>query len=120
MALVARVGFAADAVPHDGVGDAGRRELGLDLRGRDGGGDHVQLALAHGVWRVGQLVLLVEDDADVLALRVLGGIPVVLDVTGGQGVDGVVAPEAAVLARIPLCAALLVYNVTRYDVGICE
>lgn len=92
MALVARVGLAADALPHDGVGDARGRELGLGLQRHHGRGHHVQLALAPRVDGVRQLILLVEDHADVLPLRVLLRVPVVPDVARGQGEDGVVAP----------------------------
>ncbi len=113
-ALVAGMGFAAEALADDLVRDARSRELGLDLGWRDGGGDHVELALAHGVRLVRQLVRLVEHDADVLALRVLRGISVVLDVARGEGEDGVVASHAAVLARVPFRAALLVDDVARY------
>ena len=104
--------------PHHLRRQARGRELGLGRGGHDGGGDHAEAALAHGVGRVGQLVFLVEDDADVLALGVAGGIPVVLDVAGLEGVDGVVAAETAVLAGVPYGAALLVDDVAGDDIGV--
>lgn len=103
----------------------GPHNLRGDARGRDGGrldglGDgvrrHVELALAFGVRRVGEDVVLVEDDANVFPVRVARGIAVVFDVARGHGVDRVVAAHDAVFAGPPEGAALLVDDVAGDDI----
>lgn len=54
-------------------------------------GEHAQLSSADGVGSLWERVVLFEDDADVFAVFVPGGIAVVVHVTGDFGVDGVVA-----------------------------
>ena len=63
-------------------GDAGRREFGICFGFLDGVHGEVELAFAFGVHRVGKDVVLVEDDADVLAVGVSAGVAVVFDVAG--------------------------------------
>lgn len=77
---------------------------------------HVEAALALRVLRVGQHVGLVEDDADVFAVRVLGWVTVVFDIAGGHGVDGVVAAHDAVFAGPPVRSALLVEDIARDNI----
>lgn len=105
------------------------RHLEGDARGRQLGGGglladrvrrHVEAALALGVRRVGQDVVLVEDDANVFAVRVPGRVAVVLDVARRRGVDGVVAAHVAVLAGPPERAALLVEDVAGNDELVCQ
>ena len=57
-----------------------------------------------------------EGDPDVLALGVELGIFVVFHVAGLSGIDSVVAPHSAVLAREPVCAALTEYDVAWDDI----
>lgn len=77
---------------------------------------HVEAALALRVLRVGKDVGLVEDDANVFAVWVLGWVAVVFDVAGCHGVDGVVAAHDAVFAGPPVRSALLVEDVARDDI----
>lgn len=69
---------------------------------------------------VGQGIGLVEDDTDVLAVRMSDGIAVVLDVAGRHGVDRVVTAHNAVLAGPPVGASLLVEDVAGDDELVCR
>lgn len=66
--------------------------------------------------RARQRLGALEDDADVAALGVQGGILVVLDVAGGRRVDRVVAAHGAVLAGEPFRAALAEDDIAGDDV----
>lgn len=100
-------------------GDPRGRQGGLLGRRADGKGRHVEAALALSVLRVRQRVSLVEDNANVFAVRVQRRVAVVLDVARGHGVDGVVAAHDAVLARPPVRASLFVDDVARDDILVC-
>lgn len=63
-------------------GNAGWRDSGCLGLCADVVCRHVEAALALGVLRVGERVLLVEDDANVFAVGVLGWVAVVFDVAG--------------------------------------
>lgn len=96
-------------------GDARRRELGRGGGLADRVRRHVEAALALGVLRVGEHVVLVEDDANVFAVGVARRVAVVLDVARRRRVDGVVAAHVAVLAGPPVCSSLLVEDVAGDD-----
>lgn len=63
-----------------------------------------------------QGISLIEDDADVLAFRMLEGITVVADVAGCHCEDRVVAAHGDVCAGEPVRAALAEEDVSCYDI----
>ena len=95
--------------------DATGRERGLLGLLLDGVRRAAEASLALRVRRVGQHVVLVEGDADVLAVRVARRVAVVFHVAGRHGVNGEVAAHDAVLAGPPMRASLLVDDVARDD-----
>ncbi|KAJ6261592.1 hypothetical protein Dda_4262 [Drechslerella dactyloides] len=83
---------------------------GLPLQMADLGFGHLHLYKAEepasgGAWRPRQLLVAGDGDADELAFRLLG-VEVVAHVAGAEGVEGVVAADADVLAGEPEGAAL--------------
>lgn len=78
-----------------------------------------ELAPARFLLRVRQLVLLVEGDANELAIGVYGRVAVVLYVARGGGVNGVVAPAEGIFACVPDGAALLKNDVAGDDELVC-
>lgn len=76
----------------------------------------VQLPPAGGIPRRRQLALLLEADADVLAVRMALRVQVVPDVAGLGGVDGVVSAQGAVLTGEPLRPPLPEDDASRHDV----
>ena len=64
-------------------------------------------------------MVALEDDADVLPLRVLLGVFVVFHVPAFCGVDGVVAAHGTVLTGEPVRAALAEDDVSGDDILFC-
>lgn len=99
-------------------------------------GEHAEFAPPNRVRGLGKGVVLLEDDADVFAGFVLGGVAVVGYVPGDFGMDGVVTAlcikwsdvarwrlgskvwtyHEAAISRKPVCASLLEQDVAWHDI----
>jgi hypothetical protein len=112
-------GYAARVHAHDLIRNTRPAGVGLLVRCLHHHGRFTQAAAPLRVLRIGERVILVEDDTDILAVRVTGGIPVVFNITRRGGVDGKVAAHDAVFTGPPEGAVLLVDDVSGDDELVC-